>query len=133
MSHNQPKQPPKIIKEVGFDFSWDVQKVWALDVNAEDMPISELTWHFDIPFLWSKPDGFYDLKPASVLKHPAQFPDEYDRTMAADTSYPIDILFWKNRWVILDGLHRLMKQSLNGGQTVQVRKIPSSAIPRIVK
>ena len=41
---------PKIIKEVGFDFSWDVKKVWALDYPVEEIEINELTWHFDIPF-----------------------------------------------------------------------------------
>ena len=53
--------------------------------------------------------------------------------MQADINYPIDIMFWKKRWLILDGLHRLMKQAIEGRQTVQVRKIPESAIPLITK
>jgi hypothetical protein len=46
---------PRIIQEVGFDFSWD------------------------------------------VIDHPHDFSAEYDRTMAADTSHPIDIMFWRGR------------------------------------
>lgn len=127
------RELPDIIKEVGFDFSWDERKVWELDAPTEEMSIDELTWHFDIPFIWSKPDGYYDVNPSEVIEHPDQHPEEYERTMQADTVYPIDIMFWKKRWLILDGLHRLMKQAIEGAEVVQVRKIPESAIPLIRK
>lgn len=124
---------PAIIQEVGFDFSWDEQKVWTLDYPVEQMPIHELTWHFDVPFLWTKPDGYYDLKPQTVLDNPEQYADEYKRTLQADISYPIDVMDWRGRWVILDGLHRLMKLAIKGAETAEVRKIPQSAIPFILK
>jgi hypothetical protein len=127
------RELPDIIKEVGFDFSWDERKVWELDAPTEEMPINELTWHFDIPFIWSKPDGYYDVNPSEVIEHPDQHPEEYERTMRADTTHPIDIMFWKKRWLILDGLHRLMKQAIQGTTVVQVRRIPESAIPLIRK
>ncbi len=123
---------PDIIKQVGFDFRWDEKKVWALDVPAEDMPIENLTWHFDIPF-WSKPGGFYNLYPREVIERHEDNEQEYERTMQADTTHPIDIMFWRGRWVILDGLHRLVKQSIEGKEEVRVRKIPESAIPRIAR
>lgn len=127
------RQLPRIIQEVGFDFNWDEQKVWKLDVPTEEMPITELTWHFDVPFIWSKPGGYYDVNPSEVIESPDQYPEEYERTMQSDTNYPIDIMLWKKRWLILDGLHRLMKQAIQGKEVVQVRKIPESAIPQIVK
>ena len=127
------RELPDIIKEVGFDFSWDERKVWELDAPIEEMPIDKLTWHFDVPFIWSKPDGYYDVSPSEVIEHPDQHPEEYERTMRADTTHPIDIMFWKKRWLILDGLHRLMKQAIEGAEVVQVRKIPKSAIPLIRK
>lgn len=127
------RELPAIIKEVGFDFSWDEQKVWTLDAPTEEMPIEELVWHFDIPFIWSKPDGYYDVTPNEVISHPEQYVEEYERTMQAETAYPIDIMFWKKRWLILDGLHRLMRQTIEGNDVVQVRKIPKTAIPLIIK
>lgn len=126
------RELPQIIKDVGFDFRWDVRKVWLLDIPAEDMPITELTWHFDIPF-WSTPDGFYNLKAKDVIDHRDENQAEYDRTMQADTSHPIDIMQWRGRWLILDGLHRLVKFSIQGAKTVKVRKIPRSAISLITK
>lgn len=124
---------PDIIKEVGFDFSWDERKVWELDVPEEEMSIDELTWHFDVPFIWSKPNGYYDVNPREVIEHPDQHTEEYERTMQSDTNYPLDIMYWKERWLILDGLHRLMKQAIQGAESVRVRKIPKEAIPLILK
>lgn len=127
------RELPQIIQEVGFDFSWDERRVWTLDVPTEEMSIGELTWHFDVPFIWSKPDGYYDVTPREVIEQSDLHAEEYERTMQSDTSYPIDIMFWKDRWLILDGLHRLMKQAIQGREVVQVRKIPESAIPLIRK
>lgn len=127
------RQLPEVIQQVGFDFSWDERKVWELDVPTEEMPLDKLTWHFDIPFIWSKPDGYYDVRPSEVIENPDQYPKEYERTMQADTVHPIDIMLWKKRWLILDGLHRLMKQAIQGKEVVSVRKIPETAIPLILK
>ncbi len=127
------REPPKIIKEVGFDFSWDERKVWEIGVPVEEMGVDELTWHLDIPFLWSKPDGYYDIEPRWVLECPEKYPQEYKRTERADITYPIDIMWWRGRWVILDGLHRLMKQYSEGKVGVNVRKIPETSISLIIK
>lgn len=127
------RELPDIIKKVGFDFSWDERKVWELDAPTEAMPIEELIWHLDVPFIWSEPDGYYDVKPSEVIEHPEMHIKEYERTMQSDIDYPIDIMYWKKRWLILDGLHRLMKQAIQGVSAVQVRKIPESSIPQIKK
>jgi ASC-1-like (ASCH) protein len=122
---------PQIIKDVGFDFSWSEEKVWALDMPVEEISIDELIWHFDIPFLWDK--GVYDLKPQEVINNPEAHKKEYERTMKADLIHPIDIMENKGRWLILDGLHRLMKSRIQGANKVSVRKIPRDFIPQILK
>lgn len=53
--------------------------------------------------------------------------------MNADMTYPLDIMFWKDRWVMLDGLHRLLKAKHLGMSKVTVRKIPKVAMPIIKK
>lgn len=123
---------PKIIEEVGFDFHWSEEKVWNLDLPVEEMDISELEWHFEIPF-WSKPNGFYDLSPNDVLSNPEKYKEECERTMKANLEYPLDIMFWKNRWLLLDGLHRLVKAKQLGMSRVKVRKVPQEDIPKITK
>ncbi len=118
---------PKIIEDVGFDFHWDESKVWKLDAPSEEIPIEELSWHFDIPF-WSTSTGYYDLSPAEVLNRPELYKDHTKRVEKADLSHPLDIMFWKNRWLLLDGLHRLAKMKKLGYEKVKVRKIPKSAV-----
>ncbi|MDD4358760.1 MAG: hypothetical protein PHY30_03015 [Candidatus Pacebacteria bacterium] len=39
----------------------------------------------------------------------------------------------KGRWVILDGLHRLMKLYIQGNKIINVRIIPRGKIPEIVE
>lgn len=126
------KEIPQIIKDVGFDFSWSEEKVWKLDIPVTEMDIKELTWHFDISFLWEN-GGVYNLKPQEVIDNPEAHKEEYDRTMKADLIHPIDIMTHKGRWLILDGLHRLMKASILGMNKVQVRIVPRERIPEITK
>jgi len=123
---------PQIIKDVGFDFHWDVRKVWKLDYPVEEVAMEELAWHFAIPF-WNTKNGFYDLTPQEVINDPTLFQEEYARTMRAGLNHPIDIMQNKGRWLILDGLHRLVKANILGYAYVKVRKIPRSEIPRIKK
>ncbi len=126
------KKLPKIIEEVGFDFGWSESKVWVLDFPVEEIPISDLSWHFEIPF-WDFLDDNYNLSPNQVISDPVKFKVEYDRTMKADLSYPIDIMENKGRWLILDGLHRLVKAKILDHDKVSVRKIPRTEIPKIQK
>lgn len=125
------EQVPQIIKDVGFDFDWDEKKVWALDVPTEEINIEALTWHFSIPFLWE--GGMYNLEPQNVIDHPDAHTGEYKRTMEADLRYPIDIMENKGKWLILDGLHRLMKASILKMDKIQVRKVPRELVPQILK
>jgi hypothetical protein len=120
---------PEIIKEVGFDFHWDEKKVWKLDYPVEKMRVSELEWHFKIPFIQNKKE--YDLTPAEVIENPDLYKKEYERTMNADLAHPIDVMKNKGRWLILDGLHRLMKAKALGMKEVNVRKIPREEVQNI--
>lgn len=121
---------PDIIKEVGFDFHWKEEKVWALDLPIEEMSLTNLEWHFDVPF-WFLPGGYYDLKPREVIENPKKHLLEYGRTMASDLTYPLDIMDWKGRWLLLDGLHRLVKAHILGWKTIKVRKVPKEEILNI--
>ncbi len=123
---------PQVISDVGFDFDWDEKKVWALDAPTTEIPIDMLRWHFSVPFLRTE-HGYYDLTPFEVLNEPSKHVAETLRVEKADLKYPIDIMLQNGRWVILDGLHRLMKAHRLGLPCVQVRKIPRTEIEKIKK
>ena len=123
---------PVIIKEVGFDFDWENESVWNLDIPVSEMEIDKLTWHFDIPFHWQH-GGIYNLTSREIIECPEKYKEEYERTLKADLKYPIDIMENKGRWLILDGLHRLMKAYMQGMKKVNVRIIPREKIPEITR
>jgi len=125
---------PNHIVPYAFTFLWDNQKVWALTIPTEMMSVAELEWHLDIPWLHT-PGGRFDVTPSDIMRYPDQYRVQYDRTMASDLTYPIDVMFnvATNRWQILDGLHRLMKSMALGIDTVTVRKVTDEMIPLIQK
>ena len=120
-----------MIKDVGFDFDWSNEKVWRLDVPVTEMDIEELTWHFDVPF--HRNEGVpYALTSREIIENPDKYAEEYERTMRSELKYPIDIMENKGRWLILDGLHRLMKAYIQGARRVNVRMIPREKISEIL-
>lgn len=122
---------PSIIKKVGFDFYWSNSKVWKVKAPVTKMPIQKLEFMFTLP-LWNNGNKRYALLPSEVIEHPEKHRTEYKRVIKADLRYPIDIMFNKGRWLILDGLHRLVKAKVLGYKTVKVRKIPYSKTKEIV-
>ena len=124
------KEMPQIIKDVGFDFSWNEKDVWKLEAPVTEIDVKELVWHLDIPFMWEN-GGYYNLKPQAVLDNPTQHQTEYDRTLRSDLSHPIDVMENKGRLTILDGLHRLMKTVILGQEKIKARIIPRTEIPKI--
>ena len=142
------KEVPQTIVDVGFDFIPDNKQVWAI-VEKEEipltlMPIGELIWAFDYPFLWHGSEVF-NLKPIDVVNNLLTYTDEHTRILKADMQYPIDIMKTKrdqgSRWLTLDGLHRLMKayilnKEAHGGifckdMLVKTHKVPRKNIPFI--
>jgi len=107
---------PELIA-IAFDFDRDLTKIWELQIPTEEINIKELEWHLDLPFFWQE-DKPFSLKPRDALNNP----EHIKRIMEVDTSYPIDIIWWKGRWQILDGLHRLCKLKLCGETIIRIRK-----------
>ncbi len=133
VTNNMENKLPKIIQEVGFDFHWDSEKVWKLNVPITEMNIEDLIWHFEIPF-WEKDDtNDYNLTPQEVLEHKKGTAEHRKKVEGADLSYPIDLMENKGRWLILDGLHRLVKAYESGSKKVRVRIIPREKIPEILQ
>ncbi|MBU1349139.1 hypothetical protein KJ781_03675 [Patescibacteria group bacterium] len=139
-NHDRPPEAPQIrAKDIFVDprhvehsfdlpFWRDDRKLWALKIPAEDMDIDDLRWILDVPF-WEDTEGNIVITPSDVIRDMDRFPDHRDRILRCDTSHPIDIM--KNRkgeWLTLDGLHRLVKQILEGKKTIRVRKIPPEMV-----
>lgn len=127
------KYVPPEIAVVGFDFDWDNKKLWSINLPTEEMLVAELTWHFELPF-WRDNNGtWFVVRPVDVLRDPDKYPEHRDRIAACDLSFPMHIMHHKERWVFLDGMHRLAKAVQQGMTKVRVKKFPSERIQEIIE
>lgn len=122
---------PKSIQEVDIPFKKDDSKIQALDLPVEEMQIYELLWHFDYPFWEKEGTNEWNLTPWELINNPEKEPTHYKRVQSVDMSYPLQIMQYNRRWLLLDGLHRLVKAYLEKMDTVKIRKIPLSTISAI--
>ncbi len=123
----KPKTYPETIKKYWYSIDWDVEALWQLDLPVEEFSIQKLEWHLDIP-VWEFNNRKYSLSPNQVLDDPKKYHLEYLRVQKADLNFPIEIIYRNSRWMILDGIHRLLKSYESGLQKIMVRKVPEKYI-----
>jgi hypothetical protein len=125
-------QLPSVIEKYWYGFDWDVEALWALDLPVSQMPIRRLEWMLDIPAF-----GFegkrHALTPRDILKSPYRYAEEYARAQRASLVFPLDITWHRGRWLILDGVHRLMKAHELRLEEVSVRKVPKKHLIAVGK
>ncbi len=119
------KIPPKILTDAGLSMFVDTVKLRELPLPIEEVNIKDLLWHFDMP-IWSK-DGTDDwnLTPREVIRKENGSQGHQKRIEAADTSHPLVVTNYNSRFVILDGVHRLVKLYLEGSDKVKTKIIPT--------
>ena len=122
---------PAELRGVLCDFVWDADKLRHLPLPIDTVTVDSLRWHLGLPY-WRHDGKPFQLTPAQVRADPARYQEQYQRTMAADLSLPLDLLFRNDRWVILDGVHRLLKADLLGLSQVRVRRLPPAMLPLIL-
>ena len=94
----------------GLGISTETRELWRLETPCRVLRVEQLKWHIDYPFCSSDPPApLFDLMPRAVLEDPNKFPRHLRRMLEADLSFPIHVSTFGERWVILDGIHRLLK------------------------
>lgn len=126
------KEIPKMHRELGFDFWWDRRKLWAIDLPIVEMPVKDLAWHLTHPF-WSEAGEPLAVSPLDVAESPDEHQEQFQRTMSADLAYPINVIYLKGRWLIMDGYHRLLKAHILGQESILAKQAQEWHKPLIVK
>jgi len=117
----------RLVDEYWYSIDWDVEAIWALDLPVEDMDVARFLWIMDVP-IWPLNGVGYQITPTQVMNAPEQYAVEFARVNAASLKYPIDVYFNKDRWMILDGVHRLAKALSLGKSKMRVRVVPKAYI-----
>ncbi len=107
----------------GFPFPVKMEDMWKSDKGVEEVSIDELRWNLKLPW-WSTDDEIpYNLTPDEVLNDISKYLDHKDRIENSDIKYPLLLVQTKqDRWLIYDGVHRFVRQILEGKQSVFCQK-----------
>ena len=114
--------------ELDLVFSWDVRKLWAMDLPIVPMHVRELEWLLDRPF-WQDGSHTLALRPRDVAAAPTRYRADYERAMASDLACPINVIYLRDRWVVMDGLHRLLKAWMCNHETILAKQAREEHIP----
>ncbi|MFC5263968.1 hypothetical protein ACFPJ1_17795 [Kribbella qitaiheensis] len=99
---------PESMRDVFPPTRWQLGKLWALDLRVEPVEVADLLWMFDLP-LWQLNGKRFKVTPNQVAATPMNFRPHYQRVMDADLDFPIHLVAYRGRLVVLDGVHRLLK------------------------
>lgn len=127
------QKPPKILTDVGLSVFVNTVELRDFDVPISEINIQDLLWHFDMP-VWEK-DGTDDwnLTPWEVIRKETGTKGHQKKVQDADLRHPLIITRYNDRFVILDGVHRLVKAYAQGSTKVNAKVIPYEYIEKRIK
>jgi hypothetical protein len=121
---------PKILTDAGYEIYCDVKKIQTLDLPVVDFEIDKLIWNFDLPF-WEKDEtDDWNLTPRDVINKIDGSAGHQERVDQADLQFPILLLNKEDKWLIIDGVHRLVKAFLAGDKTIKVKIISAEMVEK---
>jgi len=117
--HRLIDQIPEVLRPWLLPIDWDRERLWSLDLPRKQIALEELRWHLDLP--WWRHDGtWFQVTPKDFQAHPSAYPEHAERVASAELAYPLHVVRRRHRWLILDGIHRLIKAEVRGHDDLQV-------------
>ena len=121
------KAPPELVGII-LDFDWDLERLHALDLPAEEVAVAELRWQLDLRW-WRYADRHFAITPNEVRGDPVRYDLHWQRTLAAQLAFPIHLAETAPaRWTILDGVHRLLKAEVLGHSYIGAVRVPPAQL-----
>jgi len=131
-SHHLFAEIPTALRGWLLPIDWNRERLWALDLPRRRLELEELRWHLDLP--WWRQDGvWFQVTPREFLAHPTAHPEHADRVANADLSYPLHVVLRHQRWLILDGIHRLVKAGSLGLTEIVVSTLMPADIAKVAR
>jgi hypothetical protein len=111
---------------------WDRERLWRIDRPVTALPVNALRWCYPLPWWRGTDQSWFQVAPRDVIDRPGTYPEHDDRIAGADLARPLHVLHRHGRWMILDGIHRLVKADLEGRPKVPVVPLGRPELARIV-
>lgn len=119
---------PEIL-DIGFKIKED--KLWAIPLPVETIPIADIDYNLDIPYLEMEGTDDWNLTPRMLIENFRTEKTHAKKTDRADLNYPIELYQHLGKWIILDGVHRFTKAVMQGKETIAVRRITDDIIAKV--
>jgi hypothetical protein len=95
---------------------WSRERLHRLALPTVEIAIDELRWQLALPW-WRDGERRFAVSPDEVRRAPARYARQWQRTVAAEFEFPIHLL-QRDRLIMLDGVHRLLKADVEARSTV---------------
>jgi hypothetical protein len=121
---------PPSLQAVLPNVTWDRSRLRSLALPVREVPLAELRWQLDLPW-WRDGDRYFAVSPNEVRQAPDRYAVQWRRVLDADLDVPIDLLA-RDRLVVLDGVHRLLKADVLGMRAITARVLDAARLHEIV-
>ena len=118
-------------KEIDIGFKLNDTDLYSLDLPIEKVLISEIIYNTDIPYLEKEGTDDWNLSPRELIKNWDREITHSKRVEKADLSYPILLYSFKDKWIILDGVHRFTKALMRGNKTILAKRVSDNIIEKL--
>lgn len=108
-----------------------LEKLWKLNINSEEINISELKNNLDIPYLEKEWTDDWNLTPRMLIENFDNEVSHKTKVLKANLIYPIEIYNNKWKWIILDWVHRFVKLIQSWEKIIKVRKVSKDDLEKI--
>ncbi len=123
------KMPP-VMQALLPNVMWDRQRLHQLVMPITELPVADLRWMLDLPW-WRVGERRFAVTPNQVRLGPDRHAAHWRRVLDADLDYPIHLL-QRDRLIILDGVHRLLKADVLGMRTIATHVLDAATFAEIV-
>ena len=103
--------------------AWNRERLHALPLPVTEISLDELRWQLDLPW-WrtEQTDAAFSITPNEVRGDHTRFARHWRRTLDADVNFPLHLL-QRDRLIMLDGMHRLLKADLQARRWIAVHVV----------
>jgi hypothetical protein len=130
-AHRAHDAIPSVLRPWLLDAEWDPERLRSVGRPITALPVAALRWCYALPW-WQNNGTPFAVTPRAVIEHPGSYPDHDAHVAVADVSRPLHVIRRHGRWVVLDGLHRLVRAELDGHERVRVVPLGREQLTRVV-